>query len=393
MNQQRKQRESPSFWLRGVVTVLLLAAVAVVLSYAATSRGPTPLTSPINTPTPNTDWYATKQADMRTAEAGRAVQGTPVPTSLYTPSWLGKITPQPTVFLPAPNRTPAGAGALVRVVPPWSPMLYRIENTWYEDTNGATQRTIVWAGAVSEGATGHSTQQGLVIVQILRKSTMNNITGIDVVESTSYLTPCPVGSVRIVDAVGERLRLRSTSGATFYFDVPTRRYVNAPACTPTPTLTPSPTIISPLSTPTDTPTPRTDRTFTGDATTSGLGPSNPISGATVTLYKLTLFDWQMVESVTTDANGQFALHDAGLSESSWYLILIGYPTGYTPTLAQPGIGFLAVGSQILLSLEPLAPGTYSDNHFISLWDPNATPSPGTPTPPPLPTVPWPTPTP
>lgn len=376
---------------------LLLGILGVlVLAIAGCGGGPTPLESPLATPTPN--WLATRQAAKqleatwlsRTSspekkETARAMATNDAATASFH-------TPQPTVF-PTMAGTPAGAGTIVGgVAGPFSTISYSIQNRWYEDTEGGSVRTNVWAGAISkpEGGAG---QQGLVMVDVLRMYTIGNVTRTGLVESTHYLTPCPVGSLRIVGAVGERLRLRSTSGATFYFDVPTRSYVNAPACTPTPTLTPSPTIVSPLPTPTDTPTPRTDRTFTGDATTSGLGPSNPISGATVTLYRLTLSDWQIVESVTTDANGQFALHDAGLPESSWYLILIEYPTGYTPTLAQPGPGFLAVDSQILLSLEPLAPGTYSDNHFISLWDPNATPSPSTPTPPPLPTVPWPTPTP
>jgi len=374
---QPVRRISVSSILGGAVVLLLLAGLAVVLRYADT---PPTFLSPL----------ATKQALKQTAEA----RPTPEQTPRFKPTPVGvdQATPEATAFSPLPHSTPAGAGYIVQIYPPVSGYEYHARNTWYEDTNGANKRTLVYAGSLAT-SDGTGTQQGAVLVITAQLTSVNNDTVSHVNWDGVYLTPCISGPVRVVAAVGERIKLRSTNGTIFYFDVPTRSYVNSPACTPTPTLTPSPTIISPLSTPTYTPTPRNDRTFTGDATTSGLGPSNPISGATVTLYRLTLFDWQIAESVTTDANGQFALHDAGLSESSWYLILIEYPTGYTPTLAQPGLGFLAVGNQILLSLEPLAPGVYSDNHFISLWDPNATPLPGTPTPPPLPTVPWPTPTP
>ena len=59
-------------------------------------------------------------------------------------------------------------------------------------------------------------------------------------------TPRESGSIRIADAVGQRLVIRSESGQTFYFDVPAGRFVRAmnehvPTMTPGPTLTPEPT--------------------------------------------------------------------------------------------------------------------------------------------------------
>lgn len=208
-------------------------------------------------------------------------------------------------------------------------------------------------------------------------TTQSNQTMLKQVDLKDYLTPCPVGSVRIVGAVGERLRLRSTSGATFYFDVPTRRYIGAPTCTPTPTTTPSQT---------------TFWTFSGDVTTSGLAPAQPVPGATLSLYRSVGLDWQMVSTATSDSNGQFTLDYSSSADPAWFLLLVRYPPGYTPTSAQPGPDFQVVSGLMVMSLEPLAAGDYSGNHFVSVWLPDATPGPGTPTPPPLPTVPIPTPT-
>lgn len=178
-------------------------------------------------------------------------------------------------------------------------------------------------------------------------------------------------------AVGEQLRLRSATGATFYFDVPTRRYINALTCTPTPTNTPSQT---------------TNWAFSGDVTTSGLAPSQPVPGATVSLYRIAGLDWQMVNTTTTGSDGQFAVDYSGSPDATWFLLLVQYPSDYVPSSAQASPYFLVVSNLIVMSIEPLPAGNYSGNRFVSLWLPNATPGPGTPTPPPLPTVPVPTPT-
>jgi hypothetical protein len=59
-------------------------------------------------------------------------------------------------------------------------------------------------------------------------------------------TPIKSGGVWIVDAVGDRLILESEGGTTFYFDVPSARFVSSlsevvPSMTPAPTYTPAPT--------------------------------------------------------------------------------------------------------------------------------------------------------
>lgn len=112
--------------------------------------------------------------------------------------------------------------------------------------------------------------------------------------------------------------------------------------------------------------------------------------ATVTLYRITGLDWQVVDTITTGTDGQFTVDYAELSDPAWFLIFIQYPDGYVPASAQAGPNLEVVSDQMLMGVEPLVPGVYGDNHFFSLQLPDATPGPETPTPPPLPTIPWPT---
>lgn len=146
--------------------------------------------------------------------------------------------------------------------------------------------------------------------------------------------------------------------------------------------------VTPTPIPTNTPSPTTAWTFSGSVTDSV--SSLPVSGATVTLYRLSGLDWQAANTVTTGADGQFNLDYIGPPDPNWFLLLTRYPTGYVPALAQPGSYFFVVSNQILMSTEALLPGEYNGQDFFGLQQPNMTPVPETPTPPPLPTVPLPT---
>lgn len=146
---------------------------------------------------------------------------------------------------------------------------------------------------------------------------------------------------------------------------------------------------TPTPTPTNTPS-STNWTFSGDVSTSGLGPSQPVPEATVTLYRITGLDWEVMNTTATGADGQFTLDYIGSPDPAWFLILVQYPPDYIPTSAQAGPDFQVVSNQMVMGIEPLPAGNYGDHHFFSL--PGGTPGPETPTPPPLPTVPWPTPT-
>lgn len=217
---------------------------------------PTPVerVTPNATQTSGADLVATKEAGLafarQTAEAARLV--TPDPTQLFQ-----KLHPTtvvwPTPDLAIPQRvfggTPAGSGAITKMIPPFYTREYGVENSWREVTENETSVIYVHAGFVPTAA-GTATQQGLVVVQMLRK---NPTTGnYDMASLTQFPTLTQTGPVHIADAVGERLILQSTRGSIYYFDVPTRQYVSSlivtvtvppPAenpVTPVPSVTPAP---------------------------------------------------------------------------------------------------------------------------------------------------------
>jgi hypothetical protein len=107
-------------------------------------------------------------------------------------------------------RFAAGQGTIVETG--WSPVskAYEFENQWGEESR--SEALAVYAGAVR-----HDPSQGIVVVLMAKIRTGKD---------GYYPTSTRAGSVRVVGAVGERLRLMATSGAQFVFDVPTRQYVS-----------------------------------------------------------------------------------------------------------------------------------------------------------------------
>ncbi|MPZ57462.1 MAG: hypothetical protein GEU91_13365 [Rhizobiales bacterium] len=144
----------------------------------------------------------------------RAVQGrrSPPPKNPAAPP----PTPAPTPAggpITVPQR-PAGAGIIVESgLAPLPGSVYKIENSWHKsEGNGFIQ---VFAGAEREDPA-----QGVVAV-VVAPGNGQPSPPVEV-----YRTPTKAGAVRVVEAEGERLTLRTSSGATFIFDVPTRRFLS-----------------------------------------------------------------------------------------------------------------------------------------------------------------------
>ena len=99
--------------------------------------------------------------------------------------------------------------------------------------------------AIYAGATSNDPDQGVIAVAI-NSAPFGN-----------FPTPTKHGGVRVVSEQGNRLTLVSTDGTTYYFDIPSRRFVASltevvPSATPPNTLPPTPTlhaIWTPISTP------------------------------------------------------------------------------------------------------------------------------------------------
>ncbi len=94
---------------------------------------------------------------------------------------------------------------------------FTIHNRWQGFTDGIT--TQVFAGSLYQDK-----EQGVILV--LRATT-----------GEQYLTPTKAGAVRVVSIDNFRFVLKSTSGEIFYFDFPSRQFVDSLVATPPPTTT------------------------------------------------------------------------------------------------------------------------------------------------------------
>jgi hypothetical protein len=186
-----------------LASIIAMLFIGVVFAVVARSAPPT------NYP-PAKQTYEAGVAQTQTAASNR-----PQPPTGPTP-----IPMTPTSASIA--RQPAGAGFIVTdFVSPFPAMSHVITSIWYEEIGN--QRTIVYAGALRDnpGVTT-AASQGVVIVQV---ETLDHA---QLPGGGTFSTPLQVGAVRIVSARGERLTLQTISGATFYFDVPTRQFVSSP---------------------------------------------------------------------------------------------------------------------------------------------------------------------
>jgi hypothetical protein len=221
MSQQPMSRHvTPSAFKQLLLALSLVTLIAMLLS-CEPSAAP-PISSPLQTPIP------TSLSDAISKK--------------LTPSVVVIYTPGPNVFGAIQESTPAGTGAIAHVVPPFFTHDFLVENSWYKDTMNGTIRTFVHTGNVSSPG-GFATQQGVVVVQVLKMDAHGTVS---MVYYKQFLTPTQSGPVHITGAVGQRLILQSTNGATFYFDAPARQFVPSltwvsPIATPNPQpVTPSP---------------------------------------------------------------------------------------------------------------------------------------------------------
>jgi hypothetical protein len=243
MNQNLTKLNTRRLLSKSILTVLLQSVLLMVLlslsaCFTLPESGPVPTSvSSLQTPIP----HATQIADRSLAATKQAFQQ--IVQQTVERARVESPTPEPTVFSPEPRSTPAGAGAIVSMIPLFYTHDFHFENSWYKDTEGGSARTFVYAGSVS-GPGGEITQQGLVVVQVLKMSLKNNQRSMDVTYYKQFQTPSQSGSVHITGAVGERLILLSTNGTTFYFDVPARLFVPSLAWV-SPVAIPSPRPVTP----------------------------------------------------------------------------------------------------------------------------------------------------
>jgi len=214
------------------VAILMAATIATLVFGISLAlglpRGSSPTPFPTNYPGP-------KQTIVVAEEMTReAAVLTPIPTG------GSKLSERPTpmeIEIYGPPGTPVGSGMVTEHFGLASAYYMGLfEHTglaWFENVG----REVI---LVYPGVSTQDPSQGVIIV-----TRSGGSRGMD---ESWHETPVKSGSIKIVDAVGERLILDSEGGDTFYFDVPADRFVNSlsevvPTITarpiiPTPTLMP-----------------------------------------------------------------------------------------------------------------------------------------------------------
>jgi hypothetical protein len=236
------QRNPLSVWaqLVGLVAVLILGIAitqvlrgntgANVYSLLQTAQITPVISSSPPAPFTPTDNLAAKETlEFSEAQTQAALLQTPSPAPGTLKPTLD-ITPEPVTTADIP-RVAAGAGWIVWGAPPPFPASqYFVMNQWYEIIG--QKSILVYAGAARNPDSWQDVSQGIVIVVIEDAGTTTGST---------HKTPTQSGPVHVTDAVGERLILQSDSGVTYYFDVPSRQFVDSLTATPAPTATEMPT--------------------------------------------------------------------------------------------------------------------------------------------------------
>jgi hypothetical protein len=244
------QSHKPSWLSRaaGLLAIPVFAvAGAIVLTSClpaelATTSLPVPTNTLVSTTLPDKfiAGTQTQQVFLLTPSPGPGTLKPPVPA----------VVPQATVFQPDPLATPLGAGALFIGSGPFSSPAFYLESQWYQDVDAGNRRIFVGVGSMAVLGADKPTDQGIVIVAEA-KWINGNVIFLEGAKG-QFPTAQATGSLHITDAQGARLVLKSSNGTTYYFDVPSRQFVDSLNAPPPPTVTepPDPTSIPTYAPPT-----------------------------------------------------------------------------------------------------------------------------------------------
>jgi hypothetical protein len=174
---------------------------------------------PTYTPYPHAPGITEKVEGEQRTELIQVARKTVTAMMHITPAPEPPSTPEPPLTpYPGPRTETAGAGAIVYNNFCGTDKLISARNKWREYIG--TRILTVCAGRTYLNPQA-GPQQGALLIEDYDKQTNTILTGPDL-----YTVPIEVAWVEVVDAVGERLTLEADTGALFYFDVPTRQWVN-----------------------------------------------------------------------------------------------------------------------------------------------------------------------
>jgi hypothetical protein len=139
----------------------------------------------------------------------------------------------PTTPQIGPEHREAGAGMLIHGA---CGELFRNDNL---DTNRWVEKLSDRSFLVCAGSDRNDPSQGTLFITAWSLNGKGQLPGKQPLPAGWFPTPSRLGTVTIVDAVGEVLTLKAKDGALFYFDVGASKYVDGPP-RPAPAKTPSP---------------------------------------------------------------------------------------------------------------------------------------------------------
>ena len=185
---------------------------------ALTSQLSTATSEPYLTPTPAVPLLPDEVYRRRNKAAGTATR---IAQLTHVPTWppgrprIYPTMPPETPSYPIPTRA-AGVGRIVESGHVGDlPVFYGVfANQWHAEVGGLRIRAYAGIKSPTDGL-----DRGVVVIRIFDSNRI-------VTEIESYETPQRRGVVEVIDAVGQRLTLRAEDGTLFYFDIPTRQWVN-----------------------------------------------------------------------------------------------------------------------------------------------------------------------
>jgi hypothetical protein len=173
-------------------------------------------TMPTYTPIPHYPAMEQRVLDGQRRELMEEAQKTVTVMQHLIPILAPQPTPEPplTPYPLGPPTQTAGAGTIVWTNACTRGKIISAQNEWYTiEGNNVT--------GVCVGGSYTGQPRGQISIDVYDLHTDATISGPDV-----YTVPATVQWVKVIDAVGERLTFEADTGALFYFDIPTRQWVN-----------------------------------------------------------------------------------------------------------------------------------------------------------------------
>jgi hypothetical protein len=210
--------------------LVLFVVFAVLLRSASSALG---LVAPpaSSTPLPTDPFWADLPPEGQTIEA--MLKATRFSVTVLPNAWTPSYNPPtPAPYTPGPWDWGSG---FYGGEAPFPAQAYKMVSTWYGMVNNF--RVTVYAGGLRDDpGVSQSASQGFLLVVAASPEGEYH--------PESYLSPVKAGPLKIVSVENLRLVINTPDGYVFYFDLPSRQFIDSLDAAPLPTVT-SPATLTP----------------------------------------------------------------------------------------------------------------------------------------------------